>query len=367
MGYGELDARQLQAKLEEAQKRWEHGSTSLSDLADEEKRLRLGYVPGPGEPSLVEREAMAARKAMEAEVAFGEATHPSAYDLTQVNGQSYVSPVWDQGPCGSCVAFGTIAAVEATLRVAQGDPHLATDLSEADLYYCKGADLGADCASGWWVQPALEAVRDAGVVDEACFLYTAGDQACRRCVDWQGRLTKISAWRQIDSLSAMKEWLATKGALIAVFIVYDDFFAYRSGIYHNVVKNANPGGHCVCVVGYDDTQGYWKCKNSWGKNWGEAGFFRIQYGDVGIDERMWGVEVSLPPALQMNKRIVALWSDDRAQNAYAHVDGLGWKKISPDDGGAYLSLLTTLAVAKAAGRPVNLRLEGDVIVELYVL
>jgi C1A family cysteine protease len=70
--------------------------------------------------------------------------------------------------------------------------------------------------------------------------------------------------------------------------VYDDFFHYVSGVYHHTTGGVQ-GGHCVCVVGYDDTQSCWICKNSWGPAWGENGFFRIKYGDCGIDAEMWGV------------------------------------------------------------------------------
>lgn len=88
----------------------------------------------------------------------------------------------------------------------------------------------------------------------------------------------------------MKEWISTRGPVIACFSVYDDFFAYRSGVYHHVYGE-RVGGHCVCCVGYDDSQTYWICKNSWGPEWGEQGFFRIQYGEAGIDHVMWAIEL----------------------------------------------------------------------------
>src|SRR5206468_3305820 len=53
--------------------------------------------------------------------------------------------------------------------------------------------------------------------------------------------------------------------------------------------------HCVSVVGYDDVAGCWICKNSWGPGWGDRGFFRIAYGEVGIDASMWGVIVGTGP------------------------------------------------------------------------
>ncbi len=60
--------------------------------------------------------------------------------------------------------------------------------------------------------------------------------------------------------------------------VYNDFSAYKSGVYR--VSNAATlrGYHCICIVGYDDSAGCWIGKNSWGTGWGEAGFFRLAYG-----------------------------------------------------------------------------------------
>jgi C1A family cysteine protease len=88
----------------------------------------------------------------------------------------------------------------------------------------------------------------------------------------------------------MKNWISTKGPLSACFSVYDDFYAYTGGIYSHVSGNL-VGGHCVSVVGYNDTGQYWICKNSWGTGFGENGFFRIAYVQCGIDARMWAVVV----------------------------------------------------------------------------
>ena len=71
--------------------------------------------------------------------------------------------------------------------------------------------------------------------------------------------------------------------------VYDDFMHYTGGVY-SPTSSVNLGGHCVCVVGYDDTNGCWIGKNSWGTGWGEGGLFRIAYGQCGIDAEMWAVD-----------------------------------------------------------------------------
>ena len=49
-------------------------------------------------------------------------------------------------------------------------------------------------------------------------------------------------------------------------------------------------GHCVSIVGYDDTRQCWIAKNSWGDWWGKKGFFKIGYGECGIDAAMWAIE-----------------------------------------------------------------------------
>jgi hypothetical protein len=95
----------------------------------------------------------------------------------------------------------------------------------------------------------------------------------------------------------MKEWISTKGPLVACFTVYDDFFAYNGGIYRHVTGDI-AGGHCVSCVGYNDEQQYWICKNSWGASFGENGYFRIGYGECGIDSYMDTVEEVLVPVKQ---------------------------------------------------------------------
>jgi Papain family cysteine protease/Domain of unknown function (DUF4214) len=170
------------------------------------------------------------------------------------------------------------------------------DLSEAHLFYCYGFNDGRNCQNGWWPDAALNHFTNGGVVNEACYPYTAGDQKCSNlCSDWNNRLIKIASWHSMTYTTDMKNWISTKGPLATCFTVYDDFYAYTNGIYSHVHGNV-AGGHCVSVVGYNDTEQYWICKNSWGIGWGESGFFRIEYGQCGIDAQMWAVDgiVTIP-------------------------------------------------------------------------
>src|SRR5512147_1035585 len=215
---------EIQAAIQQASASWTAGETGVSVLSDEEKRLRLGYVPGPGQPSLEQREA-AARAALAAPKSPAAiAAAPAAWDWRQVREQNFVTDVRDQGGCGSCVAFGTTAAVEASVRVQLNQSALPIDLSEAQLFYCVARQQGRTCANGWWPDPALDAYMNQGIADEACYPYVAGDQNCTNlCADWQSRVTRIAGWQNLDSADAMKQWIATIGPVVSCFTVYNDF------------------------------------------------------------------------------------------------------------------------------------------------
>ena len=58
--------------------------------------------------------------------------------------------------------------------------------------------------------------------------------------------------------------------------VFSDFFSYRGGVYDRV-SDDYVGGHGIAVFGWDDIEQCWICKNSWGADWGEEGWFRIAY------------------------------------------------------------------------------------------
>jgi hypothetical protein len=64
--------------------------------------------------------------------------------------------------------------------------------------------------------------------------------------------------------------------------VYDDFYSYRNGVYARTSGASYEGGHAVLIVGYDDGDNCWICKNSWGTGWGENGYFKIRRGNCSI-------------------------------------------------------------------------------------
>ena len=362
-----LSVKAVQEAISEVQADWIAGETPFSAMSAEEQSFLLGYEPGPDDPTLQEREAIA-RANFEATMADSQKGigYPTSYDLRNVGGRNYSTPIKNQGSCGSCVAFGTAATVEGHFKRQRNNPNLNINLSEAHLFYCHARSEGRRCNNGWWPSKALDAIRDKGVVDDACFPYTAGDQTCNLCSNWANRLVKIKGWKRFTAVADMKNWLSTRGPLVACYTVYQDFFSYNGGIYRHVSGGVS-GGHCVCCVGYNDAEGYWIMKNSWGSGFGENGYFRIAYGECGIDSSMDAVVEVEETGWERSKKIIGLWTNNSNRNAWVYVKDLGWRKISSTNDNIFFDMLTQLIAAKAGNRPVNIHQKNKVITEVYVL
>lgn len=364
----ELNA--LRSTLLQNDSSWNAGTNMIFELSAEEQNKRLGYTPGPGEPSLSEQEAMAQANLLNFNVrrsAYGnEFGAPASFDWRNKGGLNFLTPIKDQGGCGSCVAFGTIASVESRIKILKNNPAYAVDHSEAHLFYCLARAENRNCGNGWWPDRALENYKTTGVTDEACYPYVAVDQNCTgRCADWQNRVTKIQSYSNKTDIASIKEWLSTNGPMIACFSVYSDFFAYSNGIYRKSANAQFRGGHCVCCVGYNDAQQFWICKNSWGAAWGESGYFRIGYGECGIDSAMQGVDAIVDTAWLSNVGVRGLWNNKSDRNAYAYLGNEGWKRITNSNDVNFYMMLNDLATAKTAGRNVTAHVVNGIITEVY--
>jgi len=212
-------------------------------------------------------------------------TPPSSWDWRD---HGIMTPVKNQGGCGSCVAFACVGAFEAIIK---WRTEATVDLSEAHLFFCGGGT----CDSGWYVSSALNYLKNYGTPDENCFPYDGAfygnDLPCdNTCDDWQERAYKIDNWGTVTGATNIKNALINHGPLIVTFTVYTDFDDYWSNpddwpndVYYHYYGTER-GGHAVVLVGYNDNGQYWICKNSWGTSGGLNGYFKIKYGEVGIDD-----------------------------------------------------------------------------------
>ena len=185
-----------------------------------------------------------------------------------------VTPVRDQGPCGSCWAFATHGAFEGSYAILNKMP---IDSAEQDTLDCSGE---GSCGGGWW---AYQYLIDTGSAKESDYSYVAEQGPCRPDVD---RPYKAVVWgyvdssREIPTVEALKQALCEYGPLAVAVEVTAAFQAYTSGVFNeNSAGNIN---HGVTLVGWDDAKGAWRIKNSWGPGWGESGYMWITYGSNSI-------------------------------------------------------------------------------------
>ena len=288
----------IRARIKEKGVKWQAAVTSVSELSVKEQKDRLGLIPTDRELQMIsemglDKPVATPRKSSKESGGsnLGSAGLPTSIDWREVNGVDWTTPIKNQGGCGSCVAFGTIAALDALLKICTyKDSSKNIDLSEAHLLWCGGGSC-----KGWHMNNACEYLKNNGVPDEACFPYQPTTMKCDdTCSDWKNRInhSQTKDWTNTKDVSTMKNNIVNNGPQITGMAVYSDFFSYSSGIYQHVAGGL-AGYHCVAVVGYNDTDGCWICKNSWGTGWGENGWFRIAYGECGIQDvfGMWNMQV----------------------------------------------------------------------------
>lgn len=211
-----------------------------------------------------------------------------------------LTPIKDQADCGSCVAFGTIGAMEAAIKISGGDKTKNIDLSEWFIF-TRG---GGSCQNGWQIDPALSYLENPGTVDEQCCPYRGNTT----CSDWKNRLVVIKTYTRLLTSAAVKNWLATTGPVVAAMHVNDSFFNVDSNrIYTQSDDDGGSyvGDHSPDLVGYDDLSTddsgnvvpSWDLRNSWGTGWGNNGYCRIQQGIAGIlsDFPCYGVTYTVSP------------------------------------------------------------------------
>jgi len=185
-----------------------------------------------------------------------------------------VSGIMDQGDCGSCWAFSTVGAIEGMLGIANNKP---ADLSEQQLVSCDTNNN--DCAGGW-MPSAFTYVADNGLCSEDSYPYLSADGAVPACAISTCTPTMVNFTQNaLPDLTEDSLKNAVASQPVAVAVCANEFWQlYKSGVMSHV--NSTCHDHGVLVVGFgndlETESDFWKIKNSWGRDYGEEGYIRIQ-------------------------------------------------------------------------------------------
>jgi len=227
-----------------------------------------------------------------------------------------VAEVRDQSACGSCWAFGAVEAMtDRTCIQSNGTNkvHLSAEDMTACCTSCGGGCGGGDPAAAWqyWV--------GSGVVDggnyggDGCAPYSLPEcdhhvngtrqpcpqaeyptpdcpSTCSNGADFEGsKHYGNQAYSVGPDVTAIQTEIMTNGPVEVAFTVYEDFLAYKDGVYV-YTTGAALGGHAVKMLGWgvwtDGTTPYWIVANSWNDDWGNKGYFLIRRGtdECGIED-----------------------------------------------------------------------------------
>jgi len=251
-------------------------------------------------------------------------TLPKSFTWQDYRERNWLTPVKNQGTCGSCWAFSTNAVIESRFIFERNIKSLTSnftslDLSEQHLVSSKMG--GGDCMSGGWPHNALTSVKAMGVVDEACLLYTSAgcviDHWGPSCLSGLPKLscTYNSKTKQYKTTYCHNNcWDAHNYCANPTFgtnmcwnwnhRLWKVTDSGKVGSKDNEIKRAllcegplsissNKWGHAILLVGWNDsmvfpdwnTTGGWIHKNSWGVGYGINGFGRLPYDHPYTDFR----------------------------------------------------------------------------------
>lgn len=253
--------------------------------------------------------------------------------------EGITTKVQNQNPCGSCWNFGALAAYESSYQMRNSEK---LDLSEQQILDCGKAGT---CKGGWHTDVYNYLISTGGIGESLYAPYTAAkNDSCTLKADFNSWLKAVawgyvtdetipgSIYQRMPTIDELKQSLIERGPLAVAILATDEFSFYTGGVFEEKRKTGETyfdswnkktfdvadGGtmigtqdgnkyyavnHVVTLIGWDDAQGAWLIKNSWGTGWGEEGYAWIRYNADNIGyAAAWvkATNLKIPPTFNIN-------------------------------------------------------------------
>ncbi|MFV0590853.1 MAG: PKD domain-containing protein [Draconibacterium sp.] len=306
-------------------KHWVAGHTGVSEMSYADRKKLYGQSNFPSGFEFYCGGVISAGETESSDPILKSATTTSPYvnewDWRNRHGKNWITPITNQGSCGSCWAFAATGATEALTNLFYNQL-LNLDLSEQDLVSCSNA---GDC-SGGLPGDALSYIQNKGIVDEIAFPYSSSNDLCSNKSSSPSELIKIGG--KIDfgyspylkTEDNLKQMLISYGPLSAGVITWshalvlvgykvvkegDTFFYQQPDFYHywTTIEAGDP------LIG----KTVWIFKNSWGPYYGDQGYV---YMETPIENIGWTHAIQTP--------VTSIVNDYQVQCTDADGDGYYW-------------------------------------------
>lgn len=225
------------------------------------------------------------------------------WDWSNVNGVNFLSTSSrNQGSCGSCYIFSTVGCLESRLRISTN----MKDTTEFSRQFPVSCNFYTEGCKGGYPYLVAKFFNEFELVPDECFPYVASNDSCSNVCDYTKYKKKytVSKYEYLGGFYGntteedMVKEIRARGPIPGHILIHWTFGYYQGGVYSvsdlkrhidtkpnrvTMLDNSMSWeniSHGIMIVGYGEENGvkYWKCKNSWGENWGEKGYFRIQRG-----------------------------------------------------------------------------------------